>query len=261
MSILKEIVEKKIIEVNNDKKEKSLLDLKKILKKKNFSFRKQLINFKKKNKTAIIAEVKKASPSKGIFINKFDYLKIATEYMNAGAACLSVLTEKNYFLGNKEYLRQIKKKINLPILCKDFFVDPYQVYEASVIGADCILILLKSTDIKLAKLLYKTALKCGLDSIIEVHNENEMQTALQFKEAIIGINNRNLDTFKTDINTTIKIYKKFNLTNRLIICESGINSNKDIKKITKETGVTNFLIGESLIKSGSIAKKFRQLVL
>ena len=110
MSILKEIVKKKIIEVNNDKKEKSLLDLKKILKKKNFSFRKQLINFKKKNKIAIIAEVKKASPSKGIFINKFDYLKIATEYMNAGAACLSVLTEKNYFLGNKEYLRAIKKK-------------------------------------------------------------------------------------------------------------------------------------------------------
>ena len=260
MSILKEIVKKKIIEVNNDKKEKSLLDLKKKFKKKNFSFRKQLISFKKENKTAIIAEVKKASPSKGILIKKFDYLKIATEYMNAGAACLSVLTEKNYFLGNKEYLRQIKKKINLPILCKDFFVDPYQVYEASLIGADCILILLKSTDTKLAKLLYKTALKCGLDTIIEVHNENEMQIALQFKEAIIGINNRNLDTFKTDISTTIKIYKKFNLTNRLIICESGINSNKDIKKIIKETGITNFLIGESLIKSGSITKKFEKLV-
>ena len=180
--------------------------------------------------------------------------------MNAGAACISVLTEKNYFLGNKKYLRAIKKKINLPILCKDFFVDPYQVYEASLIGADCILILLKSTDIKLAKLLYKTALKCGLDTIIEVHDENEMQTALQFKEAIIGINNRNLDTFKTDINTTIKIYKKFNLTNRLIVCESGINSNKDIKKITKETGITNFLIGESLIKSNSITKKFKELV-
>ena len=122
MSILKEIVKKKIIEVNNDKKEKLLLDLKKNLKKKNFSFRRQLINFKKKNKIAIIAEVKKASPSKGILIKKFDYLKIATEYMNAGAACISVLTEKNYFLGNKEYLRAIKKKLIYQYYVKIFLL-------------------------------------------------------------------------------------------------------------------------------------------
>ena len=122
MSILKEIIKRKIIEVNNDKKEKSLLDLKKNLKKKNFSFRKRLMSFKKENKTAIIAEVKKASPSKGILIKKFDYLKIATEYMNSGAACLSVLTEKNYFLGNKEYLRAIKKKLIYQYYVKIFLL-------------------------------------------------------------------------------------------------------------------------------------------
>ncbi len=259
MSILKEIIAKKISEVENDKKKNSLENIKNNIKKKNFSFKKQLINFKKKNKTAIIAEVKKASPSKGIFVNNFNHLKIANEYFNSGAACLSVLTEKNYFLGSKDYLKEISNKINLPILCKDFFVDPYQVYEASMLGAHCILILLKSTNLKMASLLYDAALDCGLDSIIEVHNENEMNIALQFKESIIGINNRNLETFDTSLETTIDICKKFNLTNRTLICESGINTGNDIKKIINATGITNFLVGESLIKSDSINQKLKEL--
>ncbi len=144
------------------------------------------------------------------------------------------MTEKNYFLGNKQYLKDIKSKTSLPILCKDFFIDPYQVYEAASLGADCILILLKSTDDKLTKSLYEASLECGMDSIIEVHNENEMQIALKYKDAIIGINNRNLETFETDINTTVNIFNKFDLKNRTIICESGINTKTDINFIMEK---------------------------
>lgn len=259
MNILEEIIKKKIKEIDLDKKITPLNDIKKLITKKNFNFKKQLDKFSLQKKIAIIAEVKKASPSKGVFLEKFNHLQIAKEYIRAGAACLSILTEKNYFLGNKQYLKDIKSKTSLPILCKDFFIDPYQVYEAASLGADCILILLKSTDDKLTKSLYEASLECGMDSIIEVHNENEMQIALKYKDAIIGINNRNLETFSTDINTTVNIFNKFDLKNRTIICESGINTKTDINFIMEKTGISNFLIGESLIKSDSIFNKLVEL--
>lgn len=259
MNILEEIIKKKIKEIDLDKKITSLNDIKKLITKKNFNFKKQLDKFTLQKKIAIIAEVKKASPSKGVFLEKFNHLQIAEEYIRGGAACLSILTEKNYFLGNKQYLKDIKSKTRLPILCKDFFIDPYQVYEAASLGADCILILLKSTNDKLTKSLYEASLECGMDSIIEVHDENEMQIALKYKDAIIGINNRNLETFETDINTTVNIFNKFNLKNRTIICESGINTKTDINFIMKKTGISNFLIGESLIKSDSIFNKLVEL--
>ena len=145
-------------------------------------------------------------------------------------------------------------------MCKDFFIDPYQVYEASLLGADCILILLKSTNKKLANSLYDAALDCGLDSIIEVHDEAEMNLAINYPDAIIGINNRNLETFETSIETTINIYKKFNLKDKTIICESGIETKNDIVKIFNNTGINNFLIGESLITSNSISKKLSELI-
>ena len=259
MNILEEIIKKKIKEIDLDKKVISLNEIKKLITKKNFNFKKQLDKFTLQKKIAIIAEVKKASPSKGVFLEKFDHLQIAKEYIKAGAACLSILTEKNYFLGNKQYLKDIKSKTNLPILCKDFFIDPYQVYEAALLGADCILILLKSTNDKLTKSLYEASLECGMDSIIEVHDEHEMKIALKYKNAIIGINNRNLETFETDINTTVNIFNKFDLKNRTIICESGINTKTDINFIMEKTGISDFLIGESLIKSDSIFDKLVEL--
>ena len=260
MNILKEIIDKKKEEVDLDKKNNSLEKVKKLITKKNFSFKKQLSLFKELKKIALIAEVKKASPSKGIFLHNFNPVEIAEQYRISGAACLSVLTEKNYFLGSKEYLKEIRRENNLPILCKDFFIDPYQVYEAASLGADCILILLKSTNEHLATSLYKAALECGLDSIIEVHDENEMKIALNYEDAIIGINNRNLETFETKIETTVNIFQKFNLENRTVICESGINTKNDIDFVMQKTGINSFLVGESLIKSDSISDKIKELI-
>ncbi|MDC0413321.1 indole-3-glycerol phosphate synthase TrpC, partial [Pelagibacteraceae bacterium] len=185
---------------------------------------------------------------------------IANQYLESGAACLSILTEKNYFLGSKKHLQDIKKKINLPILCKDFFIDPYQVYEASMIGADCILIILKSSSDELVLNLYDAAMECGLDCIIEVHDKDEMERAIKFENAIIGINNRNLKSFKTDLKTTINICNTFNLGEKTLICESGINKKEDINYIFEKTKISNFLIGESLIRSPSIYDKMKELI-
>ena len=253
-------MKKKKIEVNEDKKKISLFYIKQLLEKKNFSFKQQLLDFKSQKKISIIAEVKKASPSRGIFVKNFNHVDIATQYFESGAACLSILTEKNYFLGDTKYLQDIKKKINLPILCKDFFIDPYQVYEACMIGADCILIILKSSSENLVNQLYNAAMECGLDCIIEVHNEHEMKRALSYKEAIIGINNRNLETFETNIETTVNLFNKFNLDEKILICESGIHNKEDVQEIIKKTKISNFLIGESLIKSDSISGKIKELI-
>ena len=223
-------------------------------KKKSF-FKSKIQSNIKKNKISIIAEIKKASPSKGILKKEFNPISIAKQYIEGGATCLSVLTEDKFFLGNKNYIKQIKKKYNIPILAKDFFIDPFQIYEAKFYGADCILILLSAVEKKLAKELYDTANKCNMDTIVEVHNPDEMAIALSFKKSIIGINNRNLKTFQTEINNTINLYKKFNLKNRVVVSESGINSRKDILHICKKTNIRTFLIGESLIKSNNIKNK------
>ena len=223
-------------------------------KKKSF-FKSKIQSNIKKNKISIIAEIKKASPSKGILKKEFNPISIAKQYIEGGATCLSVLTEDKFFLGNKNYIKQIKKKYNIPILAKDFFIDPFQIYEAKFYGADCILILLSAVNKKLAKELYDTANKCNMDTIVEVHNADEMAIALSLKKSIIGINNRNLKTFQTEINNTINLYKKFNLKNRVVVSESGINSRKDILHICKKTNIRTFLIGESLIKSNNIKNK------
>ena len=256
MNILRKIINYKKKTIIFDKK-KNMLFLNH--KKKTF-FKSQIINNLKKNKISIIAEIKKASPSKGILKKKFNPVNIAKQYIDGGATCLSVLTEDKFFLGNKNYIKQIKKKYNIPILAKDFFIDPFQIYEAKLYGADCILILLSAVKHKLAKELYDTANKCGLDTIVEVHNENEMAFALSLKKSIIGINNRNLKTFVTDINNTINLYKKFNLKNRLVVSESGINSKKDILYICRKTNIRTFLIGESLIKSNNIRIKMKSFL-
>jgi indole-3-glycerol phosphate synthase len=251
MNILKKII--------NYKKKKIIFDKKKNIlffnKNKKSLFKSQIVNNIKNNKISIIAEIKKASPSKGILTKNFNPIYIAKKYVEGGATCLSVLTEDKFFLGNKNYIKQIKNKYKIPILAKDFFIDPFQIYEAKFFGADCILILLSAVKEKLAKELYDTANKCGMDTIVEVHNVKEMTFALSLKKSIIGINNRNLKTFETDIDNTINLYKKFNLKKRVVVSESGINSKIDIYRICKKTNIRTFLIGESLIKSQNIKEK------
>jgi indole-3-glycerol phosphate synthase len=251
MNILKKII--------NYKKKKIIFDKKKNIlffnKNKKSLFKSQIVNNIKNNKISIIAEIKKASPSKGILTKNFNPIYIAKKYVEGGATCLSVLTEDKFFLGNKNYIKQIKNKYKIPILAKDFFIDPFQIYEAKFFGADCILILLSAVKEKLAKELYDTANKCGMDTIVEVHNVKEMTFALSLKKSIIGINNRNLKTFETDLDNTINLYKKFNLKKRVVVSESGINSKIDIHRICKKTNIRTFLIGESLIKSQNIKEK------
>tara|TARA_B100000886_G_scaffold179564_1_gene123144 strand:+ start:25239 stop:26027 length:789 start_codon:yes stop_codon:yes gene_type:complete len=258
-NILDEICRYKRKEVEISKKNVDINFLKKNIIIKNFNFTKKIIDYKKNNKTCIIAEIKKASPSKGIFVDDFDHMKIANEYIQSKVACLSIVTEEKYFLGKKKYIEDVRNISGIPILCKDFFVDLYQIYEASSIGADCILILIKNTDIKLIRSMYKLAEELGLNTIMEVHNEDEMKVALKFDNSIIGINNRNLENFSVDINNTISLYKKFDLKNRIVICESGIENINDVKKIKENTNINNFLIGESLIKSNSISQKIKEL--
>jgi indole-3-glycerol phosphate synthase len=255
MNILKKII--------NYKKRKIISDKKFILffnQNKKSLFKSKIVYNLKKNKISIIAEIKKASPSKGILTKNFNLINIAKQYVEGGATCLSVLTEDKFFLGNKNYIKKIKNKYKIPILAKDFFIDPFQIYEAKSYGADCILILLSAVKQKLAKELYDTANKCGMDTIVEVHNDKEMSFALSLKKSIIGINNRNLKTFATDINNTINLYKKFNLKNRVVVSESGFSSKKDIFNICKKTNIRTFLIGESLIKSNNIKNKIRSFL-
>ena len=195
---------------------------------------------------AIIAEIKKASPSAGVISEDFDPVTKAREYKAFGASALSILTEEDYFLGSIQFLKDVKEVSDLPILRKDFIVDIYQIYESKLIGSDCILLIasiLSDTELdeftQLADLL-------GLDYIIEVHNEEELRRAQNFPEAMIGVNNRNLKTFNVDIENSIRLKKLFT-KNNLFIAESGIKGQEDIDKLI-ENDINIFLIGESLMK-------------
>ena len=206
-------------------------------------------NFKKslQNKTeAIIAEIKKASPSAGIISDNFDPVLKSKEYESFGASALSILTEEDYFLGNIQYLKDVKAATSLPILRKDFMVDEYQIYESKLIGADCILLIASILNDEQLKNFSETAEKLKLDYIIEVHDAEELQRVNHFSNAIIGVNNRNLKTFDVDINNSVELKKIFEGEN-IFIAESGIKSKKDIEYL-QQHNINVFLIGESLMK-------------
>ena len=206
-------------------------------------------NFKKslQNKAeAIIAEIKKASPSAGIISENFDPVLKSKEYESFGASALSILTEEDYFLGNIEYLKDVKAITSLPILRKDFIVDEYQIYESKLIGADCILLIASILNDEELKNFSEIAERLKLDYIIEVHDEEELQRVQHFSNAIIGVNNRNLKTFDVDINNSVELKKIFDGQNTFI-AESGIKSKKDIEYL-KQHNINVFLIGESLMK-------------
>jgi len=217
---------------------------------------KSFINFKDKiekniidNKISLIAEIKKASPSAGIIIENYNPIEIAKIFFNNKATCLSVLTEEDYFYGNLIHISKIKNEINLPILCKDFFIDTYQVHLAKSYGADAILIILSAVTDNIAKKLYEEALKLNMSVIVEVHTKEEAQNSLKFENALIGINNRNLKTLKTDINTTFDICNILIKHDGPLISESGIKTKEELLELSKKTNIKTFLIGESLLKN------------
>jgi indole-3-glycerol phosphate synthase len=204
---------------------------------------------------AIIAEVKCASPSRGRLVENFDPLKIAAAYEQNGAAAISVLTDEKYFLGHMGYLTQIKKEVKLPLLRKDFIIDPYQIYESRVIGADAVLLIVSCLGAKLGEFIGLAA-QLGLAALTEVHTEDELEIALAAGAGIIGINNRNLDTFVTDINTCKELVRSIP-ADIVTVAESGIKSRKDIENIMR-SGISAFLIGEALVTSSDIGKKLRE---
>ncbi len=260
-NILKKIIDKKKEKIKSYKKKYSINEILNNIKEINNSV--DFINEIKKGtenkKVSIIAEIKKASPSAGIIVNDFNPLAIAKLYVENGASCLSVLTEEDFFDGNLDYIKNIKKNYLIPVLCKDFFIDTYQVPLAKSYGADCILIILSAVDISLAKDLYQAANDLNISTLIEVHSEKEAEAALVFEKSIIGINNRNLDTLEISLNTSIKLSKILNSHKLPLISESGFKSSDDIKFIIKNAQIHNFLIGESLLKSDNISLKLKEI--
>ena len=249
-NVLEKIIKKKKEKIESLKETFSLESLKELISsnKTFINFKEKIVNNIKNNKISIIAEIKKASPSAGVIIKDYDPVKIANIYKDNRATCLSVLTEEDYFLGDLMHIRKIKKKIDLPILCKDFFVDKFQIPLAKSYGADAILIILAGVSDKLANELYEEALKLDMSIIVEVHTVDEAKQALKFKDALIGINNRNLKTLKTDINTTFDIHDVLVSHTGPLISESGIKSKDELLELSNKTSIKTFLIGESLLK-------------
>ncbi len=212
---------------------------------------------------SLISEIKKASPSAGILVKDFDHLEIAKMYINNGSTCLSVLTEEKYFLGKLDYIKDIKDRFKIPILAKDFFIDPYQVALSKSFGCDCVLIIMAALDNKQADEIYEEALRHNLSVIVEVHDMKEAKAALKYENALIGINNRNLKTLDISINNTVLIFEILKYHKGHLISESGIKNEDDAKYIYEKTGIKNFLIGESLLKSDNpreLMKKFTQII-
>ena len=250
-NILEKIIKKKSENILNLKKTISIDKLDELINENRtfINFKEKIENNIKESKFSIIAEIKKASPSAGVIIKDYDPVNIANIYNDNKATCLSVLTEEEFFLGNLVHISKIKQKINLPILCKDFFVDKFQIPLAKSYGADAILIILAGVSDRLANELYEEALKLNMTVIVEVHTINEAKQALKFKDALIGINNRNLKTLKTEINTTFDIHDVLVNHSGPLISESGIKSRDELLEISSNTSIKTFLIGESLLKN------------
>lgn len=208
-------------------------------------------------RSAVIAEIKKASPSKGIIRADFDPAAIAQSYASAGATCLSVLTDVDFFQGADIYLQQARHACELPVLRKDFMVAPYQILESRAMGADCILLIAASLSLTQMQDLAQLAQDCGLDVLVEVHNGEELEQALQLNTRLIGINNRDLHSFDVSLNTTFELLKQVP-KDRIIVTESGIHTPEDVKAM-RQHGVDSFLVGESFMRADDPGAKLKEL--
>ena len=245
MTILNDIVENTRAKLETKKAELPLAEIISKLNELNLpkgAFKESLLN----KDQAIIAEIKKSSPSAGIISEDFDPIKKAKEYEDFGASALSILTEEDFFQGSSEYLKEVKAITSLPILRKDFMIDEYQIYEAKLIGADCILLIASVLNDDEIQSFVDLAESLELDYLIEIHDLNELERVKNFSNAMIGVNNRNLKTFDVDLNNSINLKNAFN-SNNLFVAESGIKSQDDIDTL-KAHDIHVFLIGESLMK-------------
>ena len=257
MTILDEIYKYKLIEVYENKKRIPLNVIKENIKKA-FTTRSLSAALKSDVNISIIAEIKKASPSMGILRENFNPIEIARIYEANGASAISVLTDEKFFHGSLSYLTKVRSTVRLPVLRKDFIVDPYQIYEAREAGADAILLIAALLSKEQLQDFLLLASELEMDCLVEVHSENELKTVLQTNASIIGINNRDLKTFKTDLETTLRL-RPLIPSGNIIVSESGIKSRKDIE-VLLENGVNAVLVGETLMMSNNIPGKLHELL-
>ena len=249
-NILQKLADYAKIRVEKDKEKISLAEMKSLAKK-NLGEEKFLSALKKKN-LSFICEIKKASPSKGIIAENFPYVEIAEEYEAAGADCVSCLTEPKYFLGSDEIFSQVRKKISLPMLRKDFTVDEYQIYQAKVLGADAVLLICAILSANELEKFLKICADLKISALIETHDENEIKTALSVGAEIIGVNNRNLKNFEVDFSNAEKL-REIIPAEKIFVAESGVKTSDDIK-ILKKIGADAVLIGETLMRAADKKK-------
>lgn len=209
------------------------------------------------DRPAVIAEAKKASPSKGVMRENFDIAQIARSYERGGATCMSVLTDVDFFQGSDDYLRTARASCSLPLLRKDFIIDPYQVHESRLLGADCILLIVSALDDESLMTLGKLANELGLDVLVEVHDREELRRALPMEDALLGINNRNLHTFETRLDTTLALLDDIP-HDRIVVTESGIHNASDVA-LMRRHGVNVFLVGEAFMREPEPGDKLKEL--
>lgn len=261
MNILDKICETTKERIEKEKQKISLVEVRKnaeiiknIEKEKYFDFEKAI---GKKEKINFICEIKKASPSKGIIAENFDYIEIAKDYQKAGADAISCLTEPHYFLGADEYLKAVKETVNIPVLRKDFIIDEYMIYKSKNIKADAILLIAAVLDKYKLKDYFDIANDLGISSLFEIHNEEELEKVLNLNPRIIGVNNRDLKTFEVDINNSVRL-RKLIPNNIIFVSESGIKCREDIKTL-EENKTSAVLIGESLMTKKDKEKEIKKL--
>ena len=258
-TILEEIIEHKHSEVADRRESKPVSALREQIEELGspLGFTRALHETVANGKCAVIAEVKKASPSKGVIREHFDPIAIASSYEKAGAACLSVLTDERYFQGSDDHLRAIRETVALPLLRKEFIVDEYQIYETRAMGADCVLLIVSALDIMQLTVFHQLARNLDLDVLIEVHNTAELEAALSLQPAMVGINNRNLKTFETNLDNTFSLLG--NIPNSvLVVTESGIRERAQVEAM-RSKNVHAFLVGEAFMKADDPGAALTQL--
>lgn len=260
-NILEEIYQHKLVEVRNRKKLLSVQEIcarTKCLEKPK-DFFSALKNKDEKAEIALICEIKKASPSHGLIREDFNHLEIAKNYFDAGATCLSILTDEKYFQGCNQYLQEVRAVNTLPILRKDFIVDTYQIFEAKMLGADCILLIVAMLDDAKLQELEQCAFDAGLSVLIEIHNEEELQRASKLKSKLLGINNRDLKTLKVDLKTSLLLSEQVP-NDYILISESGIKDALDIE-LLQQAGINCFLIGEHFMRQKDIVRAVKEILI